>query len=54
MFVDEPKSNFEPAPAGTHIAILIKLIDLGIQDNTYQGVTKKQRQVMLPGKSLVN
>src|ERR1017187_7641692 len=47
MFIDPPKSNFEPAPAGTHLAILIKLIDLGWQDNTFQGETKEQHQAML-------
>jgi len=25
--LDEPKSNFEPAPAATNVAILVKLID---------------------------
>jgi hypothetical protein len=47
MYIDPPKSNFEPAPAGTHLAILVKLIDLGWQDNTFQGETKEQHQVML-------
>jgi hypothetical protein len=47
MYIDPPKTNFEPAPAGTHLAILVKLIDLGWQDNTFQGETKEQHQAML-------
>jgi hypothetical protein len=47
MYIDPPKSNFEPAPAGTHLAILVKLIDLGWQDNTFQGETTEQHQAML-------
>lgn len=47
MYIDPPKSNFEPAPAGTHLAILVKLIDLGWQDNTFAGETKEQHQAML-------
>jgi hypothetical protein len=39
MFIDPPKSIFEPAPTG-HLAILVKLIDLGWQPNTFQGETK--------------
>jgi hypothetical protein len=42
MYIDPPKSNFEHAPAGTHLAILVKLIDLGWQDNTFAGETKNQ------------
>jgi hypothetical protein len=47
MYIDPPKTNFEPAPAGTHLAILVKLIDLGWQDNTFQGETREQHQAML-------
>ncbi len=43
MFIGPPKSIFEPAPTG-HLAILVKLIDLGWQPNTFQGETKVQRQ----------
>ena len=42
MYIDPPKSSFEHAPAGTHLAILVKLIDLGWQDNTFAGETKNQ------------
>lgn len=45
-----PKSNsgdFTPAPAGTHIAVCIKVVDLGTQVTEYQGQTKQQHKVML-------
>jgi hypothetical protein len=47
MFIDPPKSNFEHAPSGTRLAILVKLIDLGWKDNTFNGQTKEQHQAML-------
>jgi hypothetical protein len=47
MYIDPPKSNFEPAPEVTHLAILIRLIDLGLQENSYQGRDTVQHQAML-------
>lgn len=39
--------DFRPAPAGTHIAVCTKFIDLGTQSVEWQGQTKKQRKVMI-------
>ena len=44
------KSNggdFTPAPAGTHIAVCTKFIDLGTQETQFQGQVKHQRKVMI-------
>src|SRR5262249_8363747 len=35
------------APAGTHIAILVKLIDLGWHDSTFAGEIRRQHQALL-------
>ncbi len=37
--------NFQPAPAGVHQAVCVDVVDLGILDVTWQGVTKKQHKV---------
>lgn len=37
--------NFEPAPAGVHQAVCVDVVDLGVLDVTWQGVTKKQHKV---------
>jgi hypothetical protein len=39
--------EFPLQPAGTHLAVLIQLIDLGTQKVTYEGVTSEKRQVKL-------
>lgn len=39
--------DFKPAPAGTHIAVCTRFIDLGTQTVEWQGQTKKQRKVMI-------
>lgn len=36
---------FEPAPDGVHQAVCVDVVDLGILDVTWQGVTKQQRKV---------
>lgn len=41
------KSDYVPAPAGTHAAVCIHVIDLGTQEVTFQNEIKHQRQVML-------
>ena len=47
MQPEEPKSISEPAPNGTHPSILSRIVDLGCQDNSFQGMTTQQHQVML-------
>jgi len=39
--------DFAPAPAGTHIAVCTKFIDLGTQETEYQGQKKSQRKVQI-------
>lgn len=43
----ETGGSFEQAPAGTHIARCIKLIDIGTHKNEYQGQTSFPRQVII-------
>lgn len=48
MYLPEPnESNFTPPPAGTHLAVCTRIIDLGTQKTTYQGETKVQHKLML-------
>lgn len=39
--------DFEPAPAGSHIAVCVRVIDLGTQEVTFQGQTKQQHKVSI-------
>jgi hypothetical protein len=39
--------EFTPVPQGMHLARCYRVIDLGTQESTYQGVTKKLPKVML-------
>jgi hypothetical protein len=48
MYVPEPKGGeFEIAPAGAHVAICHRFIDLGTQLVDYQGEKKAQRKVLI-------
>jgi hypothetical protein len=48
MQIPEPNAtNFEPAPAGTHVATCFRIVDLGTQNNTFKGDTKTQHQLTL-------
>lgn len=51
---DAGSGSFTPAPAGTHVARCIKLIDLGTQRGEYQGKPTRRNQVLvsweLPGE----
>lgn len=48
MYLPKPNdTNFEPPPAGTHLAVCYRVIDLGTQDVEWQGQAKKQRKIML-------
>lgn len=45
-----PKGNtstFAPAPAGTHAAVCIRVIDVGTHTTEFQGERKSTRQVMI-------
>ena len=37
--------TFTPAPAGVHQAVCVDVVDLGVLDVTWQGVSKKQHKV---------
>lgn len=39
--------NFEAPPPGTHPAVCVGIIDLGTQEDTYQGETKRQKKLYL-------
>lgn len=39
--------DFTPPPAGTHLAVCYRFVDLGTQDGTYLGQPKRQHKVML-------
>jgi hypothetical protein len=41
------QTNFKPAPAGGHPAVLFGLVDLGTQEGEWQGKTTHQRKVRL-------
>lgn len=43
----ESGQTFQPAPAGVHQAVLVDVVDLGVLDVTWQGVTKRQHKVNL-------
>jgi hypothetical protein len=44
---DNGGGNFTPAPAGTHVAICIKLIDIGRQREEYQGQVTHPHQFIM-------
>lgn len=41
------KSNFTPAPAGSHIGRCFRVIDLGTQENSYQGQDTSARKILI-------
>ena len=48
MFLPEKSSSdYETTPAGTHLAICYRFIDLGTHSSEYQGQTKHKRLVLL-------
>lgn len=48
MYLPPPtESNFTPVPAGTHLGICYRVIDLGTQSTTFNGETKQAHKVLL-------
>lgn len=47
MKVSSNGGDYKPVPEGTHIAICIRIVDLGTQASTYKGATKLQRKVLI-------
>jgi len=40
-------TTYEPPPAGNHVARCVSLIDIGMQPNEYQGVSKPRLEVII-------
>jgi hypothetical protein len=40
-------TNYTPAPQGTHAAVCVDVVDLGIIETTYSGKTKKQYKIKI-------
>jgi len=48
MYLPAPSGNeFELAPAGTHLAVCYRVIDLGTQKSTYNGKEKEQHKILI-------
>jgi len=48
MYIEKSAGgNFQPTPAGNHVAICYRFIDLGTQLIEWQGVKKTQRKVLI-------
>jgi hypothetical protein len=39
--------DFRPAPAGTHLAVCVGIIDLGTSDSEYQGAVRRRNQIII-------
>lgn len=47
MIVSDSGGSFTPCPAGSHIAICIGYVDLGTQNETFEGKQKTQRKLRI-------
>ena len=48
MYIPAPtESNFAPCPAGTHLGLCYRVIDLGTQVSNFDGETKTAHKIML-------
>lgn len=47
MYIEKPKSDFELVPAGNHVAICYRFIDLGTQSTEWQGKKSHKRKVLI-------
>lgn len=48
MFIEKPTGgNFQLVPAGNHVAICYRFIDLGTQLIEWKGTSKVQRKVLI-------
>lgn len=48
MYLPQPtESNFSPVPAGTHLGICYRVIDLGTQTSNFNGETKQAHKVLI-------
>jgi hypothetical protein len=47
MYLPEPTGDFELPPAGTHLAVAYRVIDLGTQKSSYQGKEKDAHKIII-------
>lgn len=47
MYLPPPGTDFVPPPAGTHLAVCCRVIDLGTQMSNFQGESKLAHKVMI-------
>lgn len=48
MYIPAPSEReFELPPAGTHMAVCYRVIDLGTQDSSYNGQAKRQHKILI-------
>lgn len=49
MYMPAPSNggDFTPPPAGTHLAICYRVLDLGTQDGSWQGTPNKKHQIQI-------
>lgn len=45
MIITKAKSNFELAPAGNHLAVITTMADLGIQETSWGGDTRRSHKL---------
>jgi hypothetical protein len=45
MILEDTGSNFKPVPAGMHLARCFRIIDMGTQESTFDGVTDYKRKL---------
>lgn len=46
-YAQDPGGDFKPAPAGTHVAICVRLTDLGTQHSEYNGQAQVKNQILI-------
>lgn len=47
MYLPAPGADYENTPAGTHLAVCTRIIDLGTQPSTFAGKETKKHKIML-------
>lgn len=46
-YAQDPGGDFKPAPPGTHVAICVRLTDLGTQHSEYNGQSQVKNQILV-------
>jgi hypothetical protein len=47
MYMPKPGADFEPPPAGAHVAVCFRILDLGTQTTNFQGQVSHKHQIMI-------